>query len=109
MTLERERNPLDDLDGGEEAPTAQQARLAGREPHVLKGQQAVIVKYEAMNHGYPRKSIVSQKAAGDGRLRVGGSDWDAAIRRLFPGIFGERRNLLLEVARYFFSGPRVID
>jgi hypothetical protein len=42
-------------------------------------------------------------------LRVVHPDWDAAIKRLVPGIFAEGRHVLLEVMRYFCSGPRGID
>ena len=42
-------------------------------------------------------------------MRVVHRDLNAGIRRLFPGIFAEGCHVLLEVARYFFGGPRGVD
>ena len=55
VALEGKGNPLRNADRGEEAPAVQEAGLAGRETHRVDGQDAVIVKDEAMNHAIPRK------------------------------------------------------
>src|ERR1700690_2469805 len=62
MALEREWNALNDSNRGEKSPSAQKARLPGRQPYFLDGQQAVIVKNNAMNHfSSGRSSILAQQ------------------------------------------------
>ena len=109
MTLERERNPVDYLDRGEEAPSAQQTRLAGREAHVLKGQQAVVGNAKRWIIVSREINCIAESAGAMERCASGRSDWDAATRRLFASTFGERRHVLFEFTRYFFGRSRGID
>ena len=50
MALVSKRFAAGDTHGGEDAPAANQSRLAGGKANFLDGQKALVVEYERMNH-----------------------------------------------------------
>src|SRR5947199_9259645 len=50
MALVSKRFDAGDTHGGEDAPAANQSRLAGGKANFLDGQKALVVEYERMNH-----------------------------------------------------------
>jgi hypothetical protein len=57
MALKRERNPLDNTNRGEKAPTVHEPPLPKREAHSLDWQQTAIMKDEAMNHPASKEAL----------------------------------------------------